>query len=256
MADFENACTDLGLELELSLLEISFAICSTSNCFACAKEEFIMCKLDGNDLDEAAADESVEIGLNEEEVVNIEGTKIVLVEAGGGTNAAQRTWNLQDQQWLKEELWLLQESDMNVKNQLLTFDEELIMLKQRVGKELMHTFASHGAKQIPITIAYSLFPFITPSITQPVENCESMGSWNLARSETEKNELSKSGCAKNRKKEQAVVGDSAGGGERPETVAGGGEQPETVAGSGERPETVPAAVAGDGRQRRMMTDSE
>ncbi|WVY91873.1 hypothetical protein V8G54_037387 [Vigna mungo] len=80
MTDFENACTDLGLELELEFVEflnsvelgneklnvctclrggceiceeISSAICSTSNCFAGAKEKYIMCNLDGYDSNEA-----------------------------------------------------------------------------------------------------------------------------------------------------------------------------------------------------------
>ncbi|KOM41041.1 hypothetical protein LR48_Vigan04g123900 [Vigna angularis] len=83
MADFENACTDLGLELQVEFAEfltslelgnekltgctclgggceiceeISSAICSTSNCFAGAKEEFIICKLDGNDPERVAGE--------------------------------------------------------------------------------------------------------------------------------------------------------------------------------------------------------
>ncbi|WVZ13827.1 hypothetical protein V8G54_011393 [Vigna mungo] len=92
MVDFENACTDLGLELELEFAEflnsvelgnekltgctclgggceiceeINASICSASNSFADAKEEFIMCKLDGNDPGDAV-DEPVEIeGINE-----------------------------------------------------------------------------------------------------------------------------------------------------------------------------------------------
>ncbi|WVZ02930.1 hypothetical protein V8G54_023736 [Vigna mungo] len=92
MIDFENACTDLGLELELEFVEflnsvelsnekltgctclgggceiceeINAAICSASNSFADVKEEFIICKLDGNDPGDAA-DEPVEIrGINE-----------------------------------------------------------------------------------------------------------------------------------------------------------------------------------------------
>ncbi|KOM25836.1 hypothetical protein LR48_Vigan197s000500 [Vigna angularis] len=84
MVDFENACADLGLELELEFAEflnsvelgnekligctclgggceiceeINSAICSTSNYFAGAKEEFIKNKLDGNDPDEAASEQ-------------------------------------------------------------------------------------------------------------------------------------------------------------------------------------------------------
>ncbi|WVZ23608.1 hypothetical protein V8G54_002152 [Vigna mungo] len=83
IADFENACTDIGLELELEFSEflssveldneklngcrclgggceiceeISSAICSASNCFASAKEELIMFKLEGKDLNEAAGE--------------------------------------------------------------------------------------------------------------------------------------------------------------------------------------------------------
>ncbi|KOM24973.1 hypothetical protein LR48_Vigan34s001200 [Vigna angularis] len=88
MIDFENACTYLGLELELEFAgflnslelsnekltgctclgggceiceEISSAICSASNYFAGAKEEIIMFKLDGNDLDEVASDQRTQV---------------------------------------------------------------------------------------------------------------------------------------------------------------------------------------------------
>ncbi|KOM28727.1 hypothetical protein LR48_Vigan567s000200 [Vigna angularis] len=88
MVDFENACADLGLELELEFAgflnslelsnekltgctclgggceiceEISSAICSASNYFAGAKEEIIMFKLDGNDPDEVASDQRTQV---------------------------------------------------------------------------------------------------------------------------------------------------------------------------------------------------
>ncbi|XP_052732458.1 uncharacterized protein LOC128196250 [Vigna angularis] len=88
MTDFENACTDLGLELELEFAgflnslelsnekltgctclgggceiceEISSAICSASNYFAGAKEEIIMFKLDGNDPDDVASDQRTQV---------------------------------------------------------------------------------------------------------------------------------------------------------------------------------------------------
>ncbi|KOM38418.1 hypothetical protein LR48_Vigan03g180000 [Vigna angularis] len=88
LAAFENACTDLGLELELEFAgflnslelnnekltactclgggceiceEISSAICSASNYFAGAKEEIIMFKLDGNDSDDVASDQRTQV---------------------------------------------------------------------------------------------------------------------------------------------------------------------------------------------------
>ncbi|KOM43155.1 hypothetical protein LR48_Vigan05g075900 [Vigna angularis] len=91
MADFENVPWG-GYEI---CEEISSAICSASNCFVDAKEEFIMCKLAGNDPDEAAgeqgtlddaADESIEIELHEKEVVD---TKTTLVDARGDVKATQ-----------------------------------------------------------------------------------------------------------------------------------------------------------------------
>ncbi|WVZ24054.1 hypothetical protein V8G54_002598 [Vigna mungo] len=88
MADFENACTDLGLELELEFAEflnsvelgnekltgctcleggceiceeINVAICSASNSFADVKEEFIMCKLEGIDLNEVTGEPVMQV---------------------------------------------------------------------------------------------------------------------------------------------------------------------------------------------------
>ncbi|WVZ02919.1 hypothetical protein V8G54_023725 [Vigna mungo] len=132
MADFENACTDLGLELELEFAkflnsvelgnekltgctclgggceiceEISSAICSAANCFAGAKEEYIMCKLDGNDSGEAtdSAENTANINSIVHHLKEVVDTETALVKARDGVSAVQGTWNTQNQQQLNGE---------------------------------------------------------------------------------------------------------------------------------------------------------
>ncbi|WVZ12006.1 hypothetical protein V8G54_016536 [Vigna mungo] len=89
LADLENACRG-GCEI---CEEINAAICSASNSFADVKEEFIMCKLDGNDPDEAASDQrthvysepsipievsEVQIGFNVFDLLKIESTEPII----------------------------------------------------------------------------------------------------------------------------------------------------------------------------------
>ncbi|BAT78843.1 hypothetical protein VIGAN_02158700, partial [Vigna angularis var. angularis] len=72
-------------------------------------------------------------------------TKEVEMDAREGINDAQRAWNLHNQQQRNEEIWLLQ---------LKALHGELMLLKLRAGKELMHILADNGEN--PISSFFSL----------------------------------------------------------------------------------------------------
>ncbi|WVZ22270.1 hypothetical protein V8G54_000814 [Vigna mungo] len=70
------------------------------------------------------------------------GTEANLVEAGDGLNETQGPWNVQYQQQLHEEPWLLQKGVWKAHKKLPTFDGELTMIRQRAHGETPKTISS------------------------------------------------------------------------------------------------------------------
>ncbi|KOM25210.1 hypothetical protein LR48_Vigan54s000700 [Vigna angularis] len=83
-------------------------------------------------LDLDVADDTFSAGTDLEEAVYTEDKKEVLAKAGDGLNKTQGPWNVQNQQKLHEEIWLLLQSVLNVKNQQMqALSEELQLLQWR-----------------------------------------------------------------------------------------------------------------------------
>ncbi|WVZ17801.1 hypothetical protein V8G54_010783 [Vigna mungo] len=105
------------------------------------------------------ADFELDVGAVEFSEKEAAGTEANLVEAGNGLNETQRPWNVQNQERLLEESWLLQQGAWKIQNQQLALDGELTLLQWKAEKnatmEIMRTWAELGKTSIR-----SFFPFL------------------------------------------------------------------------------------------------